>query len=179
MARLKKCRSCGNMVAKDAKVCPQCGGKVNKSHGCLLFVILMVLVFIGICTSGEKDKTETETTKSIKLENDTRKDGAISFAKHFLMNECFNNEVFQVKFYDNVKAEYLKNIAREGINEKLLEFAREKGKTEMNNWIVVTQDFSVSDDLDIKMNYLAIVEFIDEENYKMKSMSINGKLVFP
>lgn len=177
MARLRKCKSCGNMVARDAKRCPQCGGKVNQSHGCLMIIILMIIVFIGICTSGEK--TETETAKSIKLENDTRKDGAISFAKHFLTNKCFNNEVFQVKFYDNVKAEYLKNIAREGIDEKLLEFAREKGKTEMNNWIVVTQDFSVSDDLDVKMNYLAIVEFIDEGNYKMKSMSINDKQIFP
>lgn len=183
MARLRKCKSCGNMVARDAKRCPQCGGKVNQSHGCLMIIILMIIVFIGICTSGEKDKTETETTKSIKLENDTRKDGAVAFVHDFLANECFpstiTDEKFEIKFYDNVKAEYLKNIAREGIDEKLLEFAREKGKTEMNNWIVVTQEFSLSLSPDTKMNYLAIVEFIDEENYKMKSMSINGKLVFP
>ena len=132
---------------------------------------------------NEKPQTNTAAKTQDHSDNDVDskiKDGAVAFVHDFLANECFpstiTDEKFEIKFYDNVKAEYLKNIAREGINEKLLEFAREKGKTEMNNWIVVTQDFSVSD---IKMNYLAIVEFIDEENYKMKSMLINGNCIFP
>ena len=133
-----------------------------------------------------KPQTNTAAKTQDHSDNDVDskiKDGAVAFVHDFLANECFpstiTDEKFEIKFYDNVKAEYLKNIAREGINEKLLEFAREKGKTEMNNWIVVIQKFSLSLSPDTEMNCIAIVELIESGTYKMKSMSINGNRIFP
>ena len=50
MPKLIKCKSCGNMIAKSASFCPQCGGKVDRSNGlAILFLILLLLAIFTIC----------------------------------------------------------------------------------------------------------------------------------
>ena len=71
MAKLIQCKHCGATIAKNAKVCPQCGGK-NKKPLFLRgwFVVLVVLALLGgvggKCASKSSDaqqtKTETKTS---------------------------------------------------------------------------------------------------------------------
>ena len=48
-----KCKSCGNMIAKSASFCPQCGGKVDRSNrlAILFLIVLMVAIFTS-CLRG-------------------------------------------------------------------------------------------------------------------------------
>lgn len=50
MPKLIKCKSCGNMIAKSASFCPQCGGKVDRSNGlAILFLIVLVVAIFTSC----------------------------------------------------------------------------------------------------------------------------------
>lgn len=50
MPKLMKCKSCGNMIAKSASFCPQCGGKVQRTSGCaILFLIVLVGAIFTSC----------------------------------------------------------------------------------------------------------------------------------
>lgn len=56
-----KCRLCGVVVSKTAKVCPQCGVEhpVVNLKGCFrffgfLFLFVLILIFIGRCSSSNK-----------------------------------------------------------------------------------------------------------------------------
>lgn len=42
------CKSCGHMVAKSAKKCPQCGAKLKKSWGCLISILVFVLIIVAL-----------------------------------------------------------------------------------------------------------------------------------
>ena len=64
MAKLKKCKSCGNMVSTDAKTCPQCGARVKKSHGCLLIIVFLILVLIAISSAGNGKTSGNNQTSS-------------------------------------------------------------------------------------------------------------------
>lgn len=63
MAKLIKCKTCGNGIAKTAKVCPHCGAK-NKGGGggcSVVFVALFVIIvvaFIGAKAREGKDKAD-------------------------------------------------------------------------------------------------------------------------
>lgn len=48
-----KCKSCGNMIAKSASFCPQCGGKVDRSNGlAILFLIVLAVAIFTSCLRG-------------------------------------------------------------------------------------------------------------------------------
>lgn len=49
MPKLMKCKSCGNMIAKSASFCPQCGGKVDRSNG--LAILFLIVLAVAIFTS--------------------------------------------------------------------------------------------------------------------------------
>ena len=50
MAKMIKCKVCGEMVAKDAHTCPHCGARLKRSGGCLSvvfkFLIAPAILFI-------------------------------------------------------------------------------------------------------------------------------------
>lgn len=53
MPKLMKCKSCGNMIAKSASFCPQCGGKVDRSNGlAILFLIVLAVAIFTSCLRG-------------------------------------------------------------------------------------------------------------------------------
>lgn len=55
MAKLVKCKTCGEEIAKSAKICPKCGAKQKKSHP-VLAVLLLILMIGGLGAAvGEKD----------------------------------------------------------------------------------------------------------------------------
>ena len=61
---MKNCKHCGNEVAKSAKVCPKCGGRLKKSKWLSLFIIIFVIIIIVASTSKEKERFSYEVTKS-------------------------------------------------------------------------------------------------------------------
>ncbi len=189
MARLKKCRSCGNMVAKDAKVCPQCGGKVNKSHGCLLFVILMVLVFIGISMSDNGDKINSQNNTINDKNSPENADpyqvevfsnaGAELFAQNFLEKKLNTIVSIKLKFTGPAKISKFSDVSPEFAKH----VKNNKGKTltsiNVENVWVIEQKFCDTDNREEEASYYALVEFKKGAGYRVIFMSVNGKQVFP
>lgn len=47
MAKLVKCKACGNDVAKSAKVCPHCGAKNKRGGGCGVVVVAVFVIIVA------------------------------------------------------------------------------------------------------------------------------------
>ncbi len=63
--KLKTCSTCEKEIAKNAKVCPHCGGKVKKPfYKRVWFIALAVIVVIGIIagTGNENESTTSQST---------------------------------------------------------------------------------------------------------------------
>ena len=171
MARLKKCKSCGNMIAKDAKICPQCGGKVNKSHGCLLFIILVALIFIGTCVAVPNVKSTHDVKENPNSPENAdafqvdyfSNDGAIIFAQNFLE-----------KYGDNIKYTTAAKVDKAETSNP--------GKTKKSGdfWIV-SQEFTEKNafGVDLKHSYSAIIEFKSGAGYRMVMLMIDDVAVYP
>lgn len=87
MAKMKTCKHCNEQVAKSAKVCPKCGGKLGlPGWAKALIVIGIILVCIVGCVngcSGAVDEAVKETKNSY---ND------INGKTSFKLNESFQNK---------------------------------------------------------------------------------------
>ena len=83
----KKCKFCSEEIAKNAKRCPKCGGKLGMP-GWIKFLIVLGIIFfcivgcVGSCTKGVSDAVN-ETKNDF---ND--KNGKTSFK----LNETFENK---------------------------------------------------------------------------------------
>lgn len=68
--KMKVCKSCGEEIAKSAKVCPHCGAKNKKPS--LLLIICIVLVILGLAVScsgrGESEKTPENAASNAAIE---------------------------------------------------------------------------------------------------------------
>ena len=49
---LVKCKECGYEITKSTKLCPGCGGKVNRSPSPMVLWILVALVIIVLISAG-------------------------------------------------------------------------------------------------------------------------------
>ena len=196
--KLKRCRSCGNMIAKDAYACPLCGGKQKKSHGCLLFFILIVLVFIGICTAGnrnshpennvsnhQQDKGENKAKSANKSSNDPfqvevfSKDGALIFVQNFLEEKINSVVNARIKFTSVANIQKLSDVIPEFSD--LMQKNKEKIGTTINapNVWIVEQEFCDKDNPVEKFSYYALVEFAEGRGYRVLFLSVDGKQIFP
>lgn len=57
MSKMVKCKTCGEEIAKGAKVCPKCGAK-QKSHkmlGIVLAVLVVLVALVAIGSSGDDE----------------------------------------------------------------------------------------------------------------------------
>ena len=66
MAKLKKCKHCGNDVAKSAKSCPNCGGKLGSPFIVRVLVLLFILIFIVVGCSKMFSDAVDEVKKEQK-----------------------------------------------------------------------------------------------------------------
>jgi hypothetical protein len=67
MAKLKKCRHCGHMIAKKADKCPNCGGKNKRTSLFTKFVaagfcVIAIMAYLG-GKSRDSSKREESTSK--------------------------------------------------------------------------------------------------------------------
>ena len=193
--KLKRCRSCGNMIAKDAYACPLCGGKQKKSHGCLLFFILIVLVFIGICTAGnrnsspennasnhQQDKEENKAKSAKKRSNDPfqvdtfSNQGAALFVQNFLENRLRSIVNITLKFPSVAKIQKLSPEIVEEFKRK----QKESGvKIDPEKIYIVEQEVCDRDNTKERFSYYSLVEFAEGRGYRVLFLAVDGKQIFP
>lgn len=65
MAKLVKCKSCGNDIAKSAKVCPHCGAKNKRGCGCGV-VIVAVFVIVAVAFIAGKGGEASNKAEEIR-----------------------------------------------------------------------------------------------------------------
>ena len=192
MAGLIRCRNCGNMVARSAKFCPQCGGVPKKSHGCALFIVLIVLIFFGIAISGSGDtKSKKENSETEKIDKTSPENadpfqveyfsngGALLFAQNFLEQKVNTVLKVKLKFPSAAKISKFSEIAPELAD--IVQRNKEKIGTSINakNVWIVQQEFCDSDNEKEKFSYYALIEFAKTKGYRVIFMSVNGKQLFP
>lgn len=75
MRKLIKCKSCNADVAKDAKACPHCGGKIKKTNpvlGSILLVIGLLLLFSFMFGTEESPEKIGEVTPTFSVEQEEK-----------------------------------------------------------------------------------------------------------
>ena len=60
---MKKCKTCGKPVAKNAKVCPNCGAKQKGGIGKIIIIVIAVLILLGLLSGGKKDQKKDDTAE--------------------------------------------------------------------------------------------------------------------
>lgn len=74
MADMKNCKSCGNEIAKSAKVCPHCGAKQKGKGGIIAIVVVVLIVVIALAASGGEDKDSSKVDNSAAVEKNDAAD---------------------------------------------------------------------------------------------------------
>ena len=71
-ANLKPCKHCGQMMAKSAKVCPNCGGKnkppIYKRPWFIVIAVIVVLGVIGSIGGGGNSSNSGSSSTTTKTE---------------------------------------------------------------------------------------------------------------
>ena len=60
---MKKCKTCGKPVAKNVKVCPNCGAKQKGGIGKIVIIVIAVLILLGLLSGGKKDQKKDDTAE--------------------------------------------------------------------------------------------------------------------
>lgn len=71
---MKPCKSCGNMIAKNAKACPSCGAKNKKpiyKRAWFWVIVIIVIVFIIGPPSGSSDDKEDTAASNSMIEQES------------------------------------------------------------------------------------------------------------
>ena len=69
LKKMTKCKSCGSMIAKSAKVCPSCGAKNKKPfYKKWWFWLLVILIIGGLGGQSNSDKDKTPSTVDSTIE---------------------------------------------------------------------------------------------------------------
>ena len=177
MSKLVKCKSCGNLIAKDASICPQCGGKVKKSHGCVLLFVLLFLIIIGACIAGSNggsstsvntnpDSASPENADPYQVDHFSN-DGAMICAQNFLESKISKD----LKYITAAKVEKLSASGKEKVSSSV---------NPDNLWIV-HQEFTERNALgvDLKHSYIATIEFAKGKGYRVVILTVDDVVIFP
>ena len=125
MAKLVKCKACGNDIAKSAKVCPHCGAKNKRGGGCgVVIVALLVIVIVGVVISkggkassraeeirqqAQRQQAEAEKAKLAAMTPEQRAEYQKEQQRQALASQFANK--FERKFDGSIKpvVEYVKS----------------------------------------------------------------------
>lgn len=68
--KMIKCAVCGQDIAKNAKVCPSCGGKIKKPFykKAWFYVLIGIIVVIVAASSGNSNSTDSPATSTEEKE---------------------------------------------------------------------------------------------------------------
>ena len=63
--KMKPCKTCGEMIAKNAKVCPKCGAK-QKGHAGIIIVavVVIILAVFALAGGGNSGGSSSSSSKS-------------------------------------------------------------------------------------------------------------------
>ena len=124
-ANLKPCVHCGQMMAKSAKICPNCGGKNKKPfYKRPWFIVLCVLIILGAIGSAGGSKSDsnstTTTNTSSKIEEkastETKKEEAVEEVieyTHYDVTEMMDDlDTNAMKAQSKYKGQYLEITGR-------------------------------------------------------------------
>ena len=114
--KMTTCKTCGKEMAKNAKVCPNCGAK-NKKPIPWFIAIIVVIVIIVIASggkSGSKSKSDSNNSaaESIAAESTTQAIEYTSYTVDDLMAQLNDNAL---KASDAHKGEYVKITGKLGV----------------------------------------------------------------
>lgn len=118
--KMTTCKTCGKEMAKNAKVCPNCGAK-NKKPIPLFIAIIVVIVIIAIASGGKSGSKSTASSKSdsnnsaaesTAAESTTQAIEYTSYTVDDLMSQLNDNAL---KASDAHKGEYVKITGKLGV----------------------------------------------------------------
>ena len=165
MAKMKTCKHCNEQVAKSAKTCPKCGGKLGMPGWAKLLIIVAVIFAcvvgcVGSCSSAVDDAVK-ETTNGYKDINGKTK---------FNVNETFQNKYEKItmtevntNFTDH--SEYSEPAA--GNKYVMVKFEIENINTENDELYVSSLNFNASAD-----GVAVDTAYIGNDNYKDLSATV-------
>lgn len=177
MPKLMKCKSCGNMIAKSASFCPQCGGKVKRTSGCaILFLIFIAIAFFSVLISGGNGSSSS--SESAQQNNDNSPENADPFQVEYFSNDgamiCAQNHL-ESKISANIKYTTAAKV------EKLSASGKDKvpGGVNPDNLWIVYQDFTERNafGVDLKHSYIATVEFAKGKGYRVVTLLIDDTII--
>lgn len=165
MAKLKNCKHCNAEVAKGAKKCPKCGGKLGLPTF-VKFIIVIVIIFS--CMIGCVNGCVNSVDESIKETSDSYKD--INGKTSFKVNETFQNLYTKITMTEvdaNFKkySEYLEPSS--GNKYVMVKFEIENIDKESDEQYVSSLDFSAyADGVAVETAY------VGNDNYKDLSATL-------
>lgn len=118
--KMTTCKTCGKEMAKNAKVCPNCGAK-NKKPIPWFIAIIVVIVIIAIASGGKSGSKSTTSSKSdsnnsaaesTAAESTTQAIEYTSYTVDDLMAQLNDNAL---KASDAHKGEYVKITGKLGV----------------------------------------------------------------
>ena len=165
MAKLKKCKHCNAEVAKNAKKCPKCGGKLGLPTF-VKFIIVVVIIFS--CMIGCVNGCVNSVDESIKETSDSYKD--INGKTSFKVNETFQNAYIKITMTE-VNTDFKKHSEfskpSSGNKYVMAKFEIENVDKESDEQYVSSYDFSAyADGVAVESAY------IGNDNYKDLSATL-------
>lgn len=91
--KMSKCKTCGEMIAKNAKVCPKCGAKQKGHAGLIIVVVVIVLLLLALISNGGSSGSTASNSSGASSESQKAEEPVtytdVSIAD--MMNELENN----------------------------------------------------------------------------------------
>lgn len=172
MAKLKKCKHCNEDVARGAKSCPKCGGKLGIPTF-LKFIIVIVIIFTCLigCVSGCVNSVDESLKETSNSYND------INGKKSFKVNEPFQNKYTKITMTETSidfkdYSEYLEPT--NGYKYIMAKFEIENVDEESDEHYISSVDFNAyADGMAVESAY------VGNDNYKDLSATLGkGKKAF-
>ena len=112
MGKMKICKFCGNEIAKNAKTCPECGGKNKKPFYKKIWFWILIAIIIIAAASGANNKSSKDDEKPKYQKN---KETKITVADMSEMTEAeIDTWCDENKINCKIQREYSDDIAKDG-----------------------------------------------------------------